>query len=296
MPAGATSATQLEVFHVYATSWHRRRKVWNKHCVDSPLVQDGVYECPMWPKPLNFYVSTATETPGDASQDLGLLVAPFYDWHDQDDYADIYMQATLPAGENRLQVYGYGQTSAGEGAGVYRTGEMRVSSMGSKVVKLYPEAGNAQTCWGDEGAPFAIRPTVTGSANEIVGIHVFRSAINYTTACSQQGTVVSDHATRIADKMAWVESILGPCASLKDPAGRPIKRCWQMHSCNALPATDEVAWKGCLGSGCSACATLLTAYPNYFRNHPNCSRNTACSGKTPIGCSENCPKPVAGDR
>jgi hypothetical protein len=294
MPPGATSMGPTELFYVNVTGFHYGAQIWTKHCVDSPHGQPD-YQCQGPPKSLNYYVYSATETPGDASNDLGLVTAPFYDWHYHDDFADIYMQATRPAGENYLQIYGYGQTSAGEEGGIYRTGQMRVSSMGSKVLKFYPDSVSAQTCWGDEGAPFAIRPSVSGSAHEVVAIHAFRSSINYTTACSQPGTTVTDHATRIADKMPWIESIIGPCASLKDSAGRPIKRCWQMHSCSE-PPRQGAEWNGCYGSGCSACANLLTQYPNYFRNHPNCSRNTACTGKTPIACSWNCPKPVEGDK
>jgi hypothetical protein len=288
----------VSVFHISTTGFHQRARIWTKHCIDSPLSGDEL-RCDQGTgtaKAIRYYVQSPTETAGDASNDLGMVVAKDYLWHDAQDFADIYMNATLPSGETSLQVYGYGMTAAFGDAGIYRTGSMRVSSMGSKVVKLYPDASSAQTCWGDEGAPFAIRPSVSGSANEVVAIEVFRSAIDYTTACSERnGTVVSDHATRVADKIAWIESIIGPCASMNDAAGRPIKRCWQMQSCAAQPPTAEYAWNGCYGSGCSACETLLGAYPNYYRNHPNCSRNTACSGKTPVGCSTNCPKPGPGD-
>jgi hypothetical protein len=295
IPAGQTSAKGVEAYYIYATNWHWRLKRWMKHCLDWPfIVEDGA--CVAGLKPKDLYIYRANPQYGDAANDLGLVFSTSYQWADSSDFADIYMQGSLPAGETRLQVYGYGGTAAGDPGGVYRTGSMRVASMGTNLVKLNPDSGSAQTCWGDEGGPFAIRPTVTGSAGGVVGLLSYRSEIDYTTACSLPGSKVSDHAVRIADKIAWIESIIGPCASMKDAAGRPIKRCGQMYSCTAAPAGDEYAWNGCLGSGCSACANLLTAYPNYFRNHPNCSKNTACSGKTPVGCSWNCPKPVAGDK
>ena len=54
-------------------------------------------------------------------------------------------------------------------------------------------------------------------------------------------------------------------------------------------------WSGCRGNGCSVCSELLTAYPNYYRNHPNCSRNDACAGFYGA-CNNACSAPDDTDR
>lgn len=65
--------------------------------------------------------------------------------------------------------------------------------------------------------------------------------------------------------------------------------------CTATPAGDVRAWNGCKsGSGCSACGNLLTAYPNYFKNNPYCTKTATCS--TVGACSPNCPAPTELDR
>ncbi|HXI59830.1 MAG TPA: hypothetical protein VNO55_27370 [Polyangia bacterium] len=54
-------------------------------------------------------------------------------------------------------------------------------------------------------------------------------------------------------------------------------------------------WAGCRGNGCSVCAEKLTAFPSYFKNHPDCVKNTTCAGVF-AACNSNCPAPTDADR
>jgi alpha-tubulin suppressor-like RCC1 family protein len=54
-------------------------------------------------------------------------------------------------------------------------------------------------------------------------------------------------------------------------------------------------WAGCRGTGCSVCAEKLGDFPNYFKNHPNCVKNTTCAGQF-FTCNSNCPAPTDADR
>jgi hypothetical protein len=66
--------------------------------------------------------------------------------------------------------------------------------------------------------------------------------------------------------------------------------------CAATQAGDVRAWNGCKsGNGCSACGNLLTAYPNYFKNNPYCTKTTTCS-TAGVACSQHCPAPTELDR
>jgi hypothetical protein len=53
-------------------------------------------------------------------------------------------------------------------------------------------------------------------------------------------------------------------------------------------------WKACRGSGCQVCPEMLSDYPLYFRNHPNCVAGGICEGRY-FECSPNCPAPTAAD-
>jgi hypothetical protein len=53
-------------------------------------------------------------------------------------------------------------------------------------------------------------------------------------------------------------------------------------------------WKACRGSGCQVCSEMLTDYPLYFRNHPNCIASGICE-KRYFECSPNCPAPSPAD-
>ncbi len=54
-------------------------------------------------------------------------------------------------------------------------------------------------------------------------------------------------------------------------------------------------WAGCRGNGCSVCAEKLTQFPNYFKNHPSCVKNTTCAGQF-FTCNAKCPAPTDADR
>jgi len=72
-------------------------------------------------------------------------------------------------------------------------------------------------------------------------------------------------------------------------------------ACPAPTAKDRCSgssgdWKGCRGDGCSVCSELVSAYPNYFTNHPLCFKNTGCAGSGYGACNANCPAPTAADK
>jgi hypothetical protein len=84
----------------------------------------------------------------------------------------------------------------------------------------------------------------------------------------------------------------------------------QFFTCNAsCPAPTEAEkqppagtcsgtsgqWAGCRGNGCAVCTEKLAQYPNYFKNHPNCVKNTTCAGVFGT-CNSNCPAPSAADK
>ncbi len=53
-------------------------------------------------------------------------------------------------------------------------------------------------------------------------------------------------------------------------------------------------WIGCETNGCAVCAELVSGYPHYFNNHPDCYVLTGCNanyGK----CSSSCPAPSSED-
>jgi hypothetical protein len=53
-------------------------------------------------------------------------------------------------------------------------------------------------------------------------------------------------------------------------------------------------WPGCRGNGCAVCAELVGNAPCYFRNHPDCARNTTCNGQY-FECNDACPQPTSAD-
>jgi len=132
---------------------------------------------------------------------------------------------------------------------------------------------------------------VSPQGNEVVALES-----SYTpdpnTGCSQSGSL--DHATRLRDKMPWIESVIGPCGTSTDAGGHSIKRCYSL-ACDGAPDYETGAWDGCRGSGCSVCSDVIDAYPHYFEHHRNCSRNTTCGGYH-YRCSSNCPAPTDADR
>lgn len=54
-------------------------------------------------------------------------------------------------------------------------------------------------------------------------------------------------------------------------------------------------WQGCRGNGCLVCKELITAYPKYLKNHPNCAMNEKCEGSY-FNCSTGCPAPTNADK
>jgi len=53
-------------------------------------------------------------------------------------------------------------------------------------------------------------------------------------------------------------------------------------------------WVGCRGTGCNVCTDMLTAYPCYLDNHPDCAPNDTCAGSY-FTCNSRCPAPTAAD-
>jgi hypothetical protein len=63
----------------------------------------------------------------------------------------------------------------------------------------------------------------------------------------------------------------------------------------AVPAAETTSsavastWAGCRGNGANVCTDAANA--QYFADHPNCTRNTACAGKL-YTCWAECPPPT----
>jgi len=56
------------------------------------------------------------------------------------------------------------------------------------------------------------------------------------------------------------------------------------------------SWDGCRGTGAHVCAEMIPdAYPNYWRNHPECIVNFDCRGRH-YRCNAACPAPSSADR
>jgi len=225
-------------------------------------------------------------------KDLAIITRVYYpNQAHENDFADIYMDDFTPATMPRLQLYGWGRVP---GNSTYplpqpRTGTMQVAAVTPSRIDLRPD--QVQACRGDEGGAWTIPDTNAGSAYEVVALES-----SYTpdpnTGCSQSGSL--DHATRLRDKMPWIESVIGPCGTSTDAGGHSIKRCYSL-ACDGAPDYETGAWDGCRGSGCSVCSDVIDAYPHYFEHHRNCSRNTTCGGYH-YRCSSNCPAPTDADR
>ena len=228
---------------------------------------------------------------GNADNDVGIILSTGYSyWNtNQSDYADIYMDDFTPTSRPRLQLYGWGNTGTGT-AYASHNGSMKVSEVTASHVFL--TADSAKSCMGDEGGAWAIPPGPDGSAGELVAIHSHNT--KDASGCSTAGS--RDYATRLRDKMSWVQSIVGVCDDFTDPAGHAIKSCSRFN-CDGAPNSPG-AWVGCRGSGCSVCTEALGGYTRYFQNHPNCSQNAGCGSNTGLWgfCSSHCPQPTEADR
>jgi len=232
---------------------------------------------------------------GDSDNDLAILYSDGYGFknlrNDNSDYVDLYM-GDLAGGSN-LDITGYGSTQNGSTTFFPSRASMPLLQFTSSSLLLWAST-NARPCTGDRGAPY----TVPGTG-EVVGLH------SYNEGSDANGCATTNyaHGTRLRDKMGWIESIVGQCASDVNTNGQPIKRCYITAQpdleCNGAPQIqpDAARWDGCRGSGCAVCAEKLSAaqYPRYFENHPQCQFNTTCAGEA-YNCSVNCPKPTAIDQ
>jgi hypothetical protein len=225
-------------------------------------------------------------------KDLAIVTSGFYPDHgSENDYADIYMDDFSPSTMPRLQLYGWGRAPeiASYPLPVPRTGTMQVLTVTPSRIDLRPD--QVQACSGDQGGIWIIPASAGGTGNEVVALESSFTA-DQSTGCSQSGSV--DSATRLRDKMPWIESVVGACGSFVDAAGHNVKRCYGSN-CSPLPASDPAGWAGCNGSGCSVCAEQVdSSYPKYFDHHRNCSRNASCNGSF-SGCSASCPPPTPED-
>jgi hypothetical protein len=240
---------------------------------------------------------TLTTSP---DKDLALITLAYYPDYSgagsgQNNFADLYVDDFSPATMPRLQLYGWGHVpGTAYPLAQPRTGTMQVATVTPSRVDLRPD--QVQACSGDEGGAWTIPDTNAGSAYEVVALESSYTA-DPSTGCSQSGSL--DHATRLRDKMPWIESIVGTCGSFTDAGGHNIKRCYAPN-CDGAPST-EAGWDGCRGSGCAVCGDALDnynhtgPYPHYFEHHRNCSRNTTCGGYF-YRCSSACPPPTDADK
>jgi len=270
-----------------------------KHCVwdDARACADGdvnLYstfsaELETGPKVERLEVYSMVASP---DKDLAILyTGTFYPGKSTlNDYADIYMDDFTAASMPRLQFYGWGKTGPNDPYPLSepRKGTMQVLNVTPSRIDLRPD--QIQACSGDEGGAWTI-PDGNPSANGVVAIESSFTP-DPTTGCSQSGS--TDRATRISDKMSWIESVIGPCSNFTDGGGHNIKRCYSMN-CDGAPDGTTGAWDGCRGSGCAVCDELISSYPKYFEHHRNCSRNTTCDGDF-YRCSAECPAPTDADR
>jgi hypothetical protein len=224
--------------------------------------------------------------------DLAIIRVPAYpDWTFQNDFAEIYLDDITPANTPRLQLYSWGQVGDGNTnpQPKPRTGTMQVLETTSGRVKL--KADQVQSCAGDEGAPWTIPSTVSGSGNKVVALE---SRFTPDTATKCSATNGTEYATRLASKVDWIQSLAGPCSIYTDFAGHSALRCFALD-CDGAPPESSNAWDGCRGSGCAVCAEAIDAYPKYFDHHRNCTRNTTCDNQF-YRCSSACPAPTDADR
>lgn len=265
-----------------------------KVCVNGFKDADG--NCTSKPKQLLLFRENPLSST-DTDDDLALLYSDGYGWKglgaDNEDYADIYM-GDMPGGSN-LEITGHGWNDKENGRATfypYRASLplMQVTS-GSALLLA---STNARPCDGDQGAPY----TVPGTG-EIFGLHSYNEAVT-SNGCASPGYV---RGTRLRDKVGWIESIVGKCATSLNANGQPVKKCYVTgdanQECNGAShvTADTARWSGCRGTGCGVCSELVTfnTYPRYFTNHPSCASNPTCDGFYGT-CSVNCPKPTVVDQ
>jgi hypothetical protein len=270
-----------------------RKGVATKLCVNSSA-PDANGNCNGKYKQVHMYRENPVAS-GDSDNDLAVLYSDGYGFYnlrnDNSDYADIYM-GDVPGGSN-LEITGYGWSQNGPTTFLPYRASLPLMQVTSSSLLLWASP-NARPCAGDQGSPYAVPGT-----GEIVGLHSYNEASG-ANGCASTGYI---RGTRLRDKMGWIESIIGQCATDVNVNGQPIKRCYISAQpeleCNGAPQNnpDTARWDGCRGSGCAVCAEKLstTQYPRYFENHPLCQRNTTCDGEA-YNCSVNCPKPTVIDQ
>lgn len=265
-----------------------------KHCVFSS-VKDTCNELvnpftSIGKSPQKVRIYSLTSSP---ENDLAIVSARLYpDATIETGYASIYMDDFTPSTMPRLQLYGWGRApnTTTYPLPTPRTGTMQVRTVTTSRIDLNPD--QVQACAGDEGGAWVVPDGPSGSANEVVALESSFTA-DPTTRCSQSGSL--DKAVRLRDKMAWIESVVGPCENRTDSAGHRVKYCASNWVTCAPESDSSPGWDGCNGSGCSVCDDqVASAYPKYFDHHRNCSRNTACNGSY-SRCSANCPPPSVLD-
>jgi hypothetical protein len=275
-----TTAIQINTYSLDAS-----RSFFVKHCTSNPEVPCDTTLDEAKPGTVHRYsLSTSMDS------DLAIFrVATYPAYISDEDFADLYVDDVSPTATPRLQVYGWGTTgSSGAPTSVPLTGSMQVMASTAGHVQL--KGDQIQACTGDEGSPVTILNGNTGSANAVVALQ--SRFVPDGSGCAPANAAV--YATRISDKMAWIDSIAGPCGAFVDFAGHNIRRCGFTVNCDGSTA-ETGTWQGCRGSGCAVCSEVTAAYPKYFDHHRNCSRNTTCGGQF-FTCSDACPPPTESDR
>ena len=110
---------------------------------------------------------------------------------------------------------------------------MQVLAVTPSHLELRPD--QVQACSGDEGGVWVIPQSSGGTGNEVVALES-SFTVDPATGCSQSGSI--DYATRLRDKMAWIETVVGPCGSYRDAAGHNVKRCYA-SDCSPVSTTDS---------------------------------------------------------
>ncbi|HEY0712909.1 MAG TPA: hypothetical protein VGF45_09565 [Polyangia bacterium] len=300
MAAGATVARGQTGFQAYLLGWNSLEGTYQKRCISESGGPETCTNGPNQGKAVDYFVGQNPVSAG-AANDVGIIKFPSgmpYSWFttDPNNYVDIYTDV-VPSTITRFQVYGYGANGSTTTQGTLRTGTAAKKAVSSADILV--TADQVQTCAGDRGAPWTIPASVPGSGNKVIGIQ--------STPFSQTGCAAvnaTEAASRLSTKAIWIDNVNFDggndseprcLMNQRDSAGRLYMRCWTALSCDFGDTEAEDAHWGCWNSGCSVCAGDVSAYPNYFRNHPNCSRDTACPHNGRRVCSPNCPAPTAAD-
>jgi len=172
------------------------------------------------PKPIAF---------GNVEDDLAILYSDAYAYKrtGDDDYADIYVgdvpSLSRSTGPTVLSLFGHGfpyESAA-------RVGVSSVASVTNGSLTMNGGVGTA-ACLGDTGGPWMVPASSDLSVHAmVVGLHSGNTA-SVENGCTKAGA--SMRATRLRDKMAWIESIVGPCADAWTEDGLPVKRCYRLPS------------------------------------------------------------------